>query len=151
MGQVRRCFSIALSLGACACTSLPSETVTVVTEAKGSNLFSLGAPAVTKSHLGQHIAGRVCRLGRNTRLSPPTIRVEHVKSDGRLADVSDAHVAEIFGARDQTCADYHARVSWTLASGDVVRACFEGGKPCPRQSESRAVVKAPAPSAASPD
>lgn len=132
----------ALALAACA--GLPAEPVRVTAEAKGSAFFSLGAPTISKTGAGQHLAGRVCRLGRSTLLSPPRIRVEHRAADGQLRDVAQAHIPEIYLARDQTCSDYAAKVAWSLAEGDVVRACFDRGLPCPAQAESKAVIKAPA-------
>ena len=126
------------------CASTPLESVKVVTEAKGSSSFSLGAPAVSKSHNGQHVAGRVCRQGRSTLLSPPSIRVEHLAAGGQVLNTDHAYVPEIYSARDQTCADYHVKVQWTLSPGDIVRACFEHGAACPHQADSKAVVKAPA-------
>ena len=133
---------LALALAACATT--PAETVKVLTEAKGSDYFSLGAPAVSKSGSGQAVAGRVCRLGRSTLLSPPLIRVEHLRSGGGLVEAGRAYVPEIYGVRDQTCADYAAKVAWTLNPGDIVRACFDRGSACPASAQSKAVVKAPA-------
>src|ERR1700741_5111745 len=92
------------------CASAASNSVTIVSQAKGSNAFSLGAPAMFKTDAGQHLGGRVCRLGRSTLLSPPSIRVEHLSPGGRLIDVAHARVPEIYLARDQTCSDYGAKV-----------------------------------------
>lgn len=134
----------AAGLAAGACASVSSPSADVVSEAQGSAYFSLGAPTLSKTSTGQHVAGRVCRIGRTTILSPPAIRVEHRGADDALRDVAQAYVREIYLARDQTCSDYSAKVAWTLAPGDIVRACFDRGAACPKQAESRALVKAPA-------
>jgi hypothetical protein len=118
--------------------------VKIVSEAKGSDFFSLGAPAMVKTDKGQHVGGRVCRLGRTTLLSPPRIRVEHLLAAGRVAEVAHAYVPSIYRATDQTCSDYGANVAWIMSEGDVVRACFDRGAACPANAESKAIVKAPA-------
>jgi hypothetical protein len=135
---------VAAGLFAAACATIPSESVKVISEGKGSDYFSLGAPAMSKSATGQYVAGRVCRLNRSTLLSPPSIRVEHLSAGGQLLDVAHAYLAEIYLARDQNCSDYAAKVSWTMGTGDIVRACFDHEAVCPAQAESKAVVKAPA-------
>lgn len=139
-----RAAAAAAALAAAACASAPSESVKIVSEAKGSRAFSLGAPAMFKTAAGQHLGGRVCRLGLSTLLSPPAIRVEHLSASGRLINVAHAYLPEIYRARDQTCSDYGAKVAWAMGPGDIVRACFDRGGGCPAQAESKAVVKAPA-------
>lgn len=135
---------MAVVLGLAACAAIPSQSVTIVSEAKGSGAFSLGAPAMVKTAQGQHLGGRVCRLNRSTLLSPPRIRVEHLAATGGVTDVAHAYVPEIYRATDETCSDYGANVAWTMNEGDRVRACFDRGAGCPADTESKAVVKAPA-------
>lgn len=132
-----------IALLASACASASRESVEVISQAKGSNYFSLGAPAISKTDSGQLVAGRVCRLGHSTLLSPPGIRVEHRHAAGQLVETAHAYIPEIYLARDQNCSEYAAKVSWTIAPGDIVRACFDRGAACPAQTESRAVTKAP--------
>lgn len=138
-----RIFFPAIFFSITACASVSRESVEVVTQARGSNYFSLGAPAISKTDHGQLVAGRVCRLGRSTLLSPPAIRVEQRRASGQLVETAHAYVPEIYLARDQNCSDYAAKVSWTIAPGDIIRACFDHGAACPAQAESKAVTKAP--------
>ncbi|OJU15092.1 MAG: hypothetical protein BGN95_03035 [Sphingomonas sp. 66-10] len=139
----QRIFAFAILFLVVACAGVSRESVKVITEAKGSSYFSLGAPAISKTDGGQLVAGRVCRLGRSTLLSPPGIRVEHRRAGGQLIETAHAYLPEIYLARDQNCADYAAKVSWTITPGDIVRACFDRGNACPAQAESKAVTKAP--------
>lgn len=138
----RRCIA-AIALLASGCAGAPRQNVEIVSQAKGSAYFSLGAPAISKTDNGQLVAGRVCRLGRSTLLSPPGIRVEHRRAAGQLVATAHAYLPEIYLARDQNCADYAAKVTWTIAPGDIVRACFDRGSACPAQAESKTVTKAP--------
>lgn len=138
-----RIFALVNLLVVAACANISRENVEVVTQAKGSNYFSLGAPAISKTDHGQLVAGRVCRLGRSTLLSPPAIRVEHLHATGQLVETARAYLPEIYLARDQNCSDYAAKARWAIAPGDIVRACFDRGAACPAQAESKAVTKAP--------
>jgi hypothetical protein len=119
----------------------------VTTESTGSPYFSLGRPGVYKDTSGLELAGRVCRLARSTLLSPPRVRLEHLGA--ATADViehTETHVAAIYRGADQACSDYATHVTWTLGNGDTVRACFDGGRACPRDPDAKAVVAVPAPS-----
>jgi hypothetical protein len=142
--NVVRILTIALTLIAVGCAAIPTETVKILSEAKGSGYFSLGAPGMSKTATGQTLAGRVCRLAQSTLLSPPAIRIDHLDGAGRRLETAHAYVPEIYLARDQTCSDYAAKVAWTLSPGDKVRACFDRGAACPAQAQSKAVINAPA-------
>ena len=129
------------SLGACATAG---DTVQITSEAKGSDYFSLAAPGAYKYGGGLRLAGRVCRVRRSTLLSPLSIRVEHISATGGVLDTAHASAPTIYNRYDQACSSYSANVTWTLADGDTVRACFDHGRPCPVTGTSKAVVAAPA-------
>ena len=140
-------FVLVASTALAAC-STSGETVQVTSEAKGSDSFSLGPPAAYKAGNGIHLAGRVCRLGRSTALSPPRIRLEHVAAGGGVVETSQTSVPTIYRSTDQACRTYTANLAWVLGEGDTVRACFDRGRPCPVTATAKAEIAAPA--AASP-
>ena len=116
----------------------------VVSQASGSPAFGLGPPGAYAAGDRLLLAGRVCRRARNTRLSPSTVRIERVDASGTVAGHVDAALPPIYRRADQACAPYSRIVSWRLAEGDSLRACFERGAACPATAETRAVVPVPA-------
>ena len=131
-------------LAACA----TSESAAPITsQATGSSYFRLGAPGVYKAGDGLLLAGRVCRLGRTTLLSPPRVRLEHVSVNGEPLQATHASVAAIYESADQACSNYSARVSWRFAEGEAVRACFDRGRACPADAQVKTVTAAPVPPA----
>ena len=131
----------ALALAGCAASG---ATVDVVSQASGSAYFNLSRPAAYGVEGGLGLAGRLCRRGRTTVLSPPAVRLEHVSPTGDIVEVARGRVAAIYRRSDQACATYHARVGWRLAPGDVIRACVDRGRACPAQPAAAAVIAAPA-------
>ncbi len=125
------------------------DSVTVSSQASGSNYFSLSRPGVYKIASGLQLAGRVCRRSRTTQLSPPRVRLEHVSAAGDVVETSHASVGAIYRNADQPCSDYVARVTWQIADGETVRACFDRSHACPADPSVKAVVSVPA-SAAEP-
>ena len=117
------------------------QLISVASEASGSDFFSLSAPVALGSGANQEeLTGRVCRLRRSTLLSPSEVRVEHLNASGNLLGVTDAPAAEIAKSDDQPCVDYDARVAWTFARGDKLRACFESGRRCPTNAAALALA-----------
>ena len=143
MARCRRFLTPALALGLAACATSGNE-VRIVSQAHGSDFFSLGAPGVYKASKGLHVGGRVCRMGRSTVFSPRTIRIEHLDNGGRLLDTTYAASPAINRTFDEACRSYSTRVTWTLGEGDTLRACFDHGRACPVAAESKATVAAPA-------
>jgi len=142
--------SIAASVVLSGCASALSDTVTVTTEASGSSQFRLGPPRAYKASNGLTLMGRVCRLARNTGLSPAHVRLEHIGADGTVKEAGRAYVPSITRAVDQPCSTYAGHVAWQLADGETVRVCFDRGKECPPPVV-KTVVAAPAPSATPPE
>lgn len=143
--QIAPILAVAVYVAACASAE---NWMTVTTESTGSPYFSLGRPGVYKEKTGLVLAGRVCRLARSTLLSPPRVRLEHIGvATGEVIEHTVTHVAAIYRGADQACSDYATPVTWTLAEGDLVRACFDRGHDCPRDPDVKAVVTVPATSA----
>jgi hypothetical protein len=132
--------SIGAVLTGCATAT---DAVHITSEASASPYFSIGAPAAYKAPGGLELAGRVCRRSRSTSLSPPRVRLEHLTAMGEIADVAHAGVPAIQRSSDQACRTYATKVSWQLADGDTVRACFDRGRACPT-STVKALIAAPA-------
>jgi hypothetical protein len=132
-----------LALGLAACVTSANE-VRIVTQAHGSDFFSLGAPGVYKAGDHLRVGGRVCRLRRSTVFSPQAIRIEHLDKGARLLDTAFAASPAINRTFDEACRTYSTKVAWTLGEGDTLRACFDHGHACPAAAESKATVAAPA-------
>ena len=145
------CRPAILGVAAClvGCASSGSS-VEVSSQASGSAYFSLSRPGVYKVRDGLEIAGRVCRRARTTLLSPPRVRLEHLATDGATLDVAHAGVAAIYRNPENACTDYAARVAWTIADGESVRACLDRGRPCPADPAMKAVIAVPGTAAKSP-
>jgi len=139
--------AIAGLLGGCAATG---DSVTVGSQASGSPYFSLSRPGVYKVATGLQLVGRVCRRSRSTQLSPPGVRLEHISAAGEVVESSHAGVGAIYRNADQPCSDYSARVTWQIADGETVRACFDRGHNCPADPAVKAVVAVPGAPAAAP-
>ena len=144
MGGRSKTIPCLLALATLTACAVARETVQVTAEAKGSESFSLGPPTAYRAGDGIRLSGRVCRLGRSTALSPPSIRLEHVARDGGIVETSQSSVATIYRSTDQACRTYAANLAWALADGDTVRACFDRARPCPVTSTAKAVIAAPA-------
>jgi len=142
MARCRRFLLLALAPSLAACATSANE-VRVVSEAHGSDFFSLGAPGVYKGGGRLRVGGRVCRLRRSTLLSPPAIRIEHLGGGAKVLDTAFAPSPIINRSFDQACRTYSTQVAWTLGEGDTLRACFNHGHACPAVAESKAVVTAP--------
>ena len=134
---------VAACLAACASTS---SSIQIISQASGSTYFSLGLPRVYKVQNGLELAGRVCRRGRTTLLSPPSVRIEHLAIGGETLEVAHASVGAIYRRADQACSGYSSRVTWQIADGESVRACFGVGRPCPSDAPVKAVISVPVPS-----
>ena len=133
-----------LTLTALSACATSGNTLQVASEAKGSDYFSLSPTGVYKDLSGLRLAGRVCRQRRSTLLSPPTIRIEHLGSNGEVLDTARAAAPTIYNRYDQACSGYSARVSWAFAEGETVRACFDRGGVCSGKGAAKTVVAAPA-------
>lgn len=127
----------ALAVAGVAAAPAPASPPAVVSQARGSDFFSLGAPAVAKSGDELRLAGRICRLRRSTLLTPREIRIEHLSADGRMLDTVDASAPLINRSWDEACRSYSRRVPWTLAQGDMIVACFEHGRRCPVEAQTQ--------------
>jgi hypothetical protein len=143
MARCRRLLLSALALGLAACAT-SADKVRIVTQAHGSDFFSLGAPGAYRAGGKLRVGGRVCRLRRSTLLSPQAIRIEHLNSGAKLLDTAFAGSPIINRTFDEACRTYSTQVTWTLGEGDTLRACFDHGHACPSAAESKAVVEAPA-------
>ena len=106
--------------------------------------FSLSRPSVYKTDTGLQLSGRVCRRARSTLLSPAGVRIEQITGDGTIAQVAHAGLPSISRRADQPCSTYQARVAWTLADGDSLRACFDHARACPADPTLAAPATLPA-------
>lgn len=127
------------------CASIGGSSVQVVAQASDTAYFSLSRPAVYKAGEQLVLSGRVCRRARATLLSPSGVRLEHFTAAGLLTETAHAGVGPIYGRADQACSNYSIRLSWALADGDTINACFDRGRPCSTAPTVKAAVEAPAP------
>lgn len=100
-------------------------------EAVDSAYFSLSRPVVDRTIRGFRLVGRACRRGGSTLLSPQGVRLEHVSRAGGIVQVAGAYLPSLSHQADQACSSYSTQVDWELEDGDIVRACFDQGRPCP--------------------
>jgi hypothetical protein len=136
---------IALLPATCLAACATAGTWTGVTsDSSGSSYFNVGRPGVYKVDGGLQVTGRVCRLARTTVLSPPGVRLERVATSGEVVESTHANVRSISRRSDQACAPYNARVGWTLAETDSIRACLDRGHACPTSAPSKAAAAIPA-------
>ena len=134
--------SVAAGLAACATSG---ATVDVISQATSSPYFSLSSPSVYGVKDGAILAGRVCRRGRATLLSPPRVRLEHISATDQVMQTAYAYIPSIHRNIDEACTHYSSRVAWQFAPGEKVRACFERGRGCRLPPTTTAVTPVAAP------
>jgi hypothetical protein len=139
----------AVAIFVLAAGSAASQAMDLTSQASGSAYFTLSRPYASKTHDGFRLAGRVCRRSHTTVLSPPRVRLEHLGPGGAVSETGMARIGAIYRPSDQACSSYAKEVRWTMASGDMVRACFDRGRACPADAPEKAIAVRPASGATS--
>lgn len=143
MGRPSLIATLLLATGLAACATVGTWTG-VTSDSSGSSYFNVSRPGVYKVDGGLQVTGRVCRRARTTVLSPPGVRLEHVAASGEVVESTRANVRSISRRTDQACSPYAARVGWTLAETDSIRACLDHGHACPTSAPAKAAAAIPA-------